>query len=153
MEHQSEHHTDGVRTVGVVGCGTMGSGIAEACARAGHAVVVRVLDESHLKAGRSRIEESLGRAVAQGRLGAPEQDAALERIILTTDPADLAAVDLVVEAVPERLDAKREVFAELQSVCRPDAVLATNTSSLPVIELAAASTRPEQVVGLHFFNP
>jgi 3-hydroxybutyryl-CoA dehydrogenase len=153
MEHQREQHTDGVRTVGVVGCGTMGSGIAEACARSGHTVVVRVLDEAHLKAGRSRIEESLGRAVAQGRLEVREQEAALEHITLTTDPSDLGPVDLVVEAVPERLADKRQVFAELQSVCRPDAVLATNTSSLPVIELAAASTRPEQVVGMHFFNP
>jgi 3-hydroxybutyryl-CoA dehydrogenase len=142
-----------VRTVGVVGCGTMGSGIAEACARAGHDVVVRVLDEAHLKSGRSRIEDSLGRAVAQGRLEDAERDAALERIRLTTDASDLGAADLVVEAVPERLEAKQQVFAELQSACRPDAVLATNTSSLPVIELAAASNRPEQVVGLHFFNP
>ncbi len=142
-----------VRTVGVVGCGTMGSGIAEACARAGHDVVVRVLDEAHLKTGRARIEDSLGRSVSQGRLEAEERDRALERISLTTDPRDFEAADLVVEAVPERLDAKRAVFAELQFLCRPDAVLATNTSSLPVIDLAAASARPEQVVGLHFFNP
>jgi 3-hydroxybutyryl-CoA dehydrogenase len=153
MELATGQDRSDVRTVGVVGCGTMGSGIAEACARSGHVVVVRVLDEGHLKAGRSRIEDSLGRAVGQGRIEASERDGALERITLTTDPSDLARADLVVEAVLERLDRKREVFAELQSVCRPDAILATNTSSLPVIELAAASSRPEQVVGLHFFNP
>src|SRR5438067_6245970 len=100
MEHQTERTTKGARTVGVVGCGTMGSGIAETCARAGYAVVVRVLDETHLKAGRARIEESLGRAVAQGRLEALERDAALELIALTTDASDLRAADLVVEAVP-----------------------------------------------------
>ncbi|MDP9343692.1 MAG: 3-hydroxybutyryl-CoA dehydrogenase [Actinomycetota bacterium] len=131
----------------------MGSGIAEASARSGCGVIVRVLDETHLKAGRSRIEDSLGRAVTQGRLDAAERDAVLQRISLTADPSDLQAADLVVEAVPERLESKRQVFAELQSVCRPDAILATNTSSLPVIELAAVSARPEQVVGLHFFNP
>jgi 3-hydroxybutyryl-CoA dehydrogenase len=102
----------------------MGSGIAEACARSGHTVVVRVLDEAHLKAGRARIEDSMGRAVTQGRLDATARDTALERIGLTTDLADLAQADLVIEAVPERLDRKREVFAGLRAVCRPDAILA-----------------------------
>ena len=140
------------RPVGVVGCGTMGSGVAEAAARAGHHVVVRVLDGRHESEGRDRITASLDRAVAAGRITEREMEEALRRISFHSRLDALVEVDLVVEAIPERLEDKRALFAELADAC-PAAVLATNTSSLPVIELAVASGSPERVVGLHFFNP
>ncbi|MEU9162849.1 3-hydroxybutyryl-CoA dehydrogenase [Streptomyces sp. NPDC048424] len=143
-----------VERVGIVGCGLMGSGIAEVCARAGRDVVVVEADRTVADAGLERIERSLARAAAAGKLTASDQDAAIGRITLTTDMSLLADRDLVVEAVAEDERAKLEVFARLDRVVeRRDAVLATNTSSIPVIRLAAATSRPAQVVGLHFFNP
>jgi 3-hydroxybutyryl-CoA dehydrogenase len=139
--------------VGVVGLGTMGAGIAEVLARGGYGVVgVEVGDEA-LRRGRGHLEKSTGRAVKRGRLSAEEQQAILDRVELSTSFEALAGCDLVVEAVPERIDLKRRVFAELDKVCRADAVLATNTSSLSVTEIAVATNRPEQIVGVHFFNP
>ena len=146
----SQHDARG--PVGIVGCGTMGAGIAEACARAGFDVAVRVLDEAHLEGGRARIAASLDRAVAGGRIEQAVRDHALGRISFVTAYDGLAGVGVAIEAVPERLDVKREVFRELGEAC-PQAILATNTSSLPVIEVAAASGVPGRVVGLHFFNP
>ncbi|MFB7176769.1 3-hydroxybutyryl-CoA dehydrogenase [Streptomyces sp. NPDC056257] len=143
-----------VERVGIVGCGLMGSGIAEVCARAGRDVVVVEADQTAADAGLERIERSLARAAAAGKLTAADQEAALGRITLTADMSLLADRDLVVEAVAEDERAKLEVFARLDRVVeRRDAVLATNTSSIPVIRLAAATSRPAQVVGLHFFNP
>ncbi|MEV7415269.1 3-hydroxybutyryl-CoA dehydrogenase [Streptomyces sp. NPDC089919] len=140
--------------VGVVGCGLMGSGIAEVCARAGREVVVVEAGPAAAAAGRERIERSLARAEAAGKLTAAERTAAAARITVTTDYGLLADRELVIEAVAEDERAKLAVFARLDEVVRrPDAVLATNTSSLPVIRLAAATSRPAQVVGLHFFNP
>ncbi|MCW2946800.1 MAG: 3-hydroxybutyryl-CoA dehydrogenase [Actinoallomurus sp.] len=139
--------------VGVVGLGTMGAGIAEVLARGGYDVVgVEVGDEA-LRRGRGHLEKSTGRAVERGRLSAEDQQAILDRVELSTSFEALAGCDLVVEAVPERIDLKRRVFAELDKVCRADAVLATNTSSLSVTEIAVATNRPEQIVGVHFFNP
>src|SRR5206468_3562918 len=103
--------------------------------------------------GRGTIERYLGRGVEKGRLSADERDAALGRLRLTTDLAELAACDLVIEAIVEELDAKSELFAELDRIVRPDAVLATNTSALSVTEIAAATSHPQRVVGMHFFNP
>ncbi|MFF3326721.1 3-hydroxybutyryl-CoA dehydrogenase [Streptomyces sp. NPDC002889] len=143
-----------VERIGVVGCGLMGSGIAEVCARAGRDVVVVEADAGAAEAGRRRITASFDRATAAGKLTAQERDAALARIVTTSDMDRMADRDLVVEAVAEHEQAKLEVFARLDStVLRADAILATNTSSIPVIRLAAATGRPEQVVGLHFFNP
>jgi 3-hydroxybutyryl-CoA dehydrogenase len=130
----------------------MGSGIAEAAALAGNRVVVRVKGDRHAAEGRGRIEASLGRSREAGRLSAEDARRALERISFRTDVASLEEASIVVEAVPERLDLKRDVFVELSEACR-DAVLATNTSSLPVIELAVITGSPDRVVGLHFFNP
>jgi 3-hydroxybutyryl-CoA dehydrogenase len=130
----------------------MGAGIAEACARSGFDVTVLVLDEEHAADGGARIEASLGRAETDGRIEADEREAARARVRFVTAPSDLAGVTLAIEAVPERLEVKREVFRELGAAC-PHAILATNTSSLPVIEVAAASGVPGRVVGLHFFNP
>lgn len=140
-------------TVGVVGLGTMGAGIAEVFARSGlHVVGVEVSEET-LQRGRTHVEGSTERAVRRGKLSAAEQAALLGRIEFTTSLDALAGCDLVVEAVPEHLDLKRDVFAALDKVCRPDAVLATNTSSLSVTEISVATSRPSRVVGMHFFNP
>jgi 3-hydroxybutyryl-CoA dehydrogenase len=142
-----------ISRVGVVGLGTMGAGIAQVSVQAGFETVGREVSAELGERGRSTIEHYLGRAVEKGKLEAQERDAALDRLVLTTDLADFADCDLVVEAVLEELPLKREVFAELDRVTRPDAILATNTSALSVSEIAEATERPARVVGMHFFNP
>jgi 3-hydroxybutyryl-CoA dehydrogenase len=139
--------------VGVVGLGTMGAGIVEVFARNGLTVVAVDKDEAGVARGRGHVEGSTGRAVERGKLTAQEQDALLGRITFGTDLAALAEVDLVVEAVPEQLGLKRAVFTALDGLCKPETVLASNTSSLSVTEIAVATGRPGKVVGLHFFNP
>ena len=139
--------------VGVVGLGTMGAGIAQIAVAAGHETVGREVTMELAERGRATIEHFLGRAVEKGKLEAGDRDAALGRLSLTTELADLAGCDLVIEAVLEELELKREVFAELDRITRPEAVLATNTSALSVSEIAEATKRPERVVGMHFFNP
>ena len=142
-----------IRKVGVVGLGTMGAGIAQVSVQAGFETVGREVSDDLAQRGRATIERYLTRGVEKGRMSADERDAALDRLTLTTDLADLAGCDLVIEAVLEELDLKRDVFRELDRVTQPDAVLATNTSALSVSEIAEAATRPERVVGMHFFNP
>jgi 3-hydroxybutyryl-CoA dehydrogenase len=142
-----------VRKVGVVGLGTMGAGIAQICVQAGVETVGREVSEELAERARERIAHYLGRGVDKGRLTSEERDAALDRLTTTTELADLAGCGLVVEAVVEELDAKRELFRQLDGVVAPEAVLATNTSALSVTEIASATERPERVVGLHFFNP
>jgi 3-hydroxybutyryl-CoA dehydrogenase len=142
-----------VRKVGVVGLGTMGAGIAQVCVHAGVETVGREVSEELAERARERIAHYLGRGVEKGRLTPEERDAALARLRTTTELADLAGCDLVVEAVVEELDAKRQLFRELEGVVAPEAVLATNTSALSVSEIASATKRPKRVVGLHFFNP
>ncbi len=142
-----------VRTVGVVGSGIMGSGIAELAARAGADVVVVERDGELLERGRARIESSLAKAVERGKLPAEERDAVLARLRGTTDLSELADTDLVIEAATEDIDAKLELFRRLDEITRPEVVLASNTSSLPIGSLAEATERPAQVVGMHFFNP
>ncbi|MFN2586731.1 MAG: 3-hydroxyacyl-CoA dehydrogenase family protein [Actinomycetota bacterium] len=139
--------------VGVVGCGTMGSGICEVCARAGYDVVFTEISEEAVAAGRDRIARSLARAVDRGKIERLDADAILGRISSSTSNSDLAGCDIVFEAVPEHLDLKKQVFAELDEILAPDALLATNTSSLPVIDMAVATRRPSKVIGFHFFNP
>ena len=141
-----------IQRVGVVGLGTMGAGIAQVCVQAGVETVGREVTEELGQRARERIAHYLGRGIEKGRLTADERDAALGRLTTTTALADLEGCDLVIEAVVEELDAKREIFAELDRLL-PSAVLATNTSALPVHEIAAATERPERVVGMHFFNP
>ena len=144
----------GIERIGIVGCGLMGSGIAEVCARAGLDVVVTETSRTAARAGRARIDRSLERAVSRGRLTPDQRTDALSRITVSTDLGLHADRDLVVEAVAEDEAAKLRVFTGLDEVVqRRDAILATNTSSIPVIRLAAATSRPEQVVGVHFFNP
>lgn len=142
-----------IRVSGVVGLGTMGAGIVEVFARAGLDVVAVEIDDALLAAGRKRLEGSLGRAVDRGKLDGAERDAIMSRVQFTTDRADLVRADLVTEAVPERLDIKTALFADLDAICRPETILATNTSSLPVTRIATATTRPDRVLGMHFFNP
>ena len=142
-----------IRTVGVVGLGTMGAGIAQVSVQSGFDTVGREVSEELGQRGRATVERYLDRAVEKERMSADERDAALGRLTLTTDLAELADCDLVIEAALEELDLKREIFAELDRITRPDAVLATNTSALSVSEIAEATRRPERVVGMHFFNP
>jgi 3-hydroxybutyryl-CoA dehydrogenase len=139
--------------VGVVGLGTMGAGIAEVFARSGLTVIAVEKDEAALARGRHHVEGSTERAVERGKLSADEQRDLLARISYGTDLNALAEVDLVVEAVPEHLDLKRSIFTTLDGICKPDTVLASNTSSLSITEIAVATGRPGKVVGLHFFNP
>jgi 3-hydroxybutyryl-CoA dehydrogenase len=142
-----------IQRVGVVGLGTMGAGIAQLCIEAGVDTVGREVTAELGDRARDRITHFLTRKVEKGRLAAEERDAAVDRLQLTTDLSDFAGCDLVIEAIVEELDAKRELFAALENVVGPEAVLATNTSALSVTEIAAATKRPERVVGMHFFNP
>jgi 3-hydroxybutyryl-CoA dehydrogenase len=142
-----------VRKVGVVGLGTMGAGIAQVCVQAGVETVGREVSEELGEHARARIEHYLGRGVEKGRLSGDEKEAALARLATTTELGEFGDCDLVIEAIVEDLDAKRGLFQELDRVVGNDAVLATNTSALSVTAVAAATDRPERVVGMHFFNP
>jgi len=142
-----------IRKVGVVGLGTMGAGIAQISVQSGFETVGREVSAELGERGRATVDRYLTRGVEKGRLTQDERDAALARLTLTTELSDLADCDLVIEAVLEELELKREIFTELDRVTRPDAVLATNTSALSVSEIAEATKRPERVVGMHFFNP
>ncbi|HEY7063952.1 MAG TPA: 3-hydroxyacyl-CoA dehydrogenase NAD-binding domain-containing protein [Chloroflexota bacterium] len=142
-----------MQRLGVVGAGTMGIGIVQVAAQQGIDVVACEVDEGRMRAAMDGLRSTLARLVERGRLAQSDVDAALGRIRPTTEFASLADVDCVIEVVPEILDLKRQVLEQLDGVCRPETVLATNTSSLSVTELAAATKRPDRFVGLHFFNP
>ncbi len=142
-----------IKKVGVVGAGLMGHGIAQVSAQSGYEVVLREIDDAALAKGIGKIEKQLGRAVEKGKLEQSECDAILGRINGTTSYADFADCDLVIEAMTENLEAKLEMWQEVDGIVKPEAVFATNTSSLPVINQAAATSRPDKFVGLHFFNP
>ncbi len=143
----------GVRRVGVIGLGTMGSGIAEVIARSGIDVVAVEMNTEALAGAKERMEGSTARAVKRGKLTEEDRAALLGRLTFTTQLSDLSDADMVIEAVPERLELKRELFAALDSIVPSHAILATNTSSLSVTDISVATTRPAQIVGLHFFNP
>jgi 3-hydroxybutyryl-CoA dehydrogenase len=142
-----------MRRVGVVGCGLMGSGIAEVAARAGFEVTVREPTHDLLGAGKARIESSMARALAKEKLSVEDRDRASALLRFTTEVADLAGSDLVIEAIVEDLTAKHELFNALDGVCGADAIFASNTSSLAITDIASATSRPDRFVGLHFFNP
>lgn len=143
-----------IRRVGVVGAGLMGSGIAEVCARAGLDVVVSEVSADALGSGRRRVEGSLSRGLKHGKLTEDERDAALDRIRFTTDLGEFADRQLVIEAVVENEQTKTDVFTALDKVVEDDtAILASNTSSIPIMKLGMATSRPHQVIGIHFFNP
>jgi 3-hydroxybutyryl-CoA dehydrogenase len=142
-----------IRSIGVIGLGAMGAGIAQLAIEAGYDTVGREVTAELGQAAADRIGHFLTRKVEKGQLEQGQRDAAVGRLTVTTELEALADCDLVIEAIVEELEPKRVVFAELDRICRPDAILATNTSALSVTEIAAATTRPERVVGMHFFNP
>jgi 3-hydroxybutyryl-CoA dehydrogenase len=142
-----------ISKVGVLGCGLMGHGITQVCAQAGWDVVVREADQGPLEKGIAKIEKQLGRAVEKGKLEQADADSVRGRITPTLDYGELADCDLVIEAITEDLDLKNEMWAEVDAIVKDDAFFASNTSSLPVAEQAAATKRPERFLGLHFFNP
>jgi 3-hydroxybutyryl-CoA dehydrogenase len=142
-----------IKKVGVLGCGLMGHGITQVAATAGYDVVVREVDQATLDKGLGRIEKQLGRAVEKGRMEQDDADAVRGRIQGTLDYSDLADCDLVIEAITENLGQKLEMWREVDAIVKPDAVFATNTSSLAVIDQAAVTGRPERFLGLHYFNP
>ena len=141
------------RKLAVIGAGLMGSGIAQVAAQAGYDVTLRDVTDDALARGRTGIEKSYAKFVEKGRLSAEDRDAALARITTTTDIEAAADADIVVEAVFERLDVKHEVFTALDKIAKDDAVLATNTSAIPITQIGAVTSRPESVVGTHFFSP
>ena len=142
-----------IRKVGVLGCGLMGSGIAQVSAQAGHSTTVLEVSKDLLDAGLKRIEQFLAGGVARGKVRPEEKQAILSRLTGTTDYAALADCDLVIEAVIENLPAKKEAFQALERTLKPEAILASNTSSLSITEMSAATKRPRRFIGLHFFNP
>ncbi len=142
-----------ITRVGVLGCGLMGHGIAQICAQAGWDVVVREVSQERLDAGIAKIEKQLARAMEKGKLEPSEADAIQERLHPTLDYADLADCDLVIEAITEDLGMKLEMWRAVDRIVKEDAYFATNTSSLPVADQAAVTSRPERFLGLHFFNP
>lgn len=142
-----------IRKVGVLGCGLMGSGIAEVAAKAGYDTVVREVSQTLLDQGLGRLRGSLDKAVEKGKLDAGARDAAVARLSGTTGFDELSDCDLVIEAIVENLDEKKRTFAALDAVVQPGAIFASNTSSLTITQLAMSTGRPERFVGLHFFNP
>jgi 3-hydroxybutyryl-CoA dehydrogenase len=142
-----------IKKVGVVGCGLMGAGIAQVCAQSGYQVVVSEMNNELLNKGLASISSRLAKNVEKGKLSAEDKDSALSRIKGTTNMQDFSDCDLIIEAIIENVDLKRKVFADLDKICPPSTVLATNTSVLSVIDIAAATNRPDKVLGLHFFNP
>jgi 3-hydroxybutyryl-CoA dehydrogenase len=142
-----------IKKVGVLGCGLMGSGIAQICAQAGYDTVVREVEQKYIDKGLGGIDKSLGKFVEKGKLAAADKDAAMGRLKGTTSLDDLADCDIVIEAIIENAQLKKETYAELDRIVKKDAIFASNTSSLTITELSMATARPKQFAGLHFFNP
>jgi len=142
-----------IKRVGVVGCGLMGAGIAEVCARTGYTVIVREVTEELLKKGLARVAASMARAVERGKMTGADAKAAQGRITGTTHLEGVAPVDLVLEAVVEHMDLKKQVFGELDRLCPPQTIFASNTSSLSITEMASVTSRAARFLGMHFFNP
>jgi len=142
-----------IKRVGVLGCGLMGSGIAQVAAQAGYETIVREVEQKFLDKGIGGIEKSLGKFVEKGKMAAPDRDACLGRLKGTVKLENLADCDIVIEAIIENAELKKETYAALDKIVKKDALFASNTSSLTITELSMATTRPKQFVGLHFFNP
>jgi 3-hydroxybutyryl-CoA dehydrogenase len=144
-----------ITTVGVLGAGLMGSGIAQVCAQSGFTTRVREVSETLCQKGKANIDKSFNRAIekSKGKVTEADRDAAMQRLTFTTSVADLADCDLVVEAVVEDLEVKNAIWKELDALCPPHTIFASNTSSLTIAAMAAATARPDRMVGLHFFNP
>jgi len=137
----------------ILGAGTMGSGIAQAFAQSGHEVIIRDIKDEYVDKGIAGIDRNLSRSVKKERITEEDKIAVLEKISGTTDINAAEDVDLVVEAAVENMEIKRKIFAELDEICKPEAILASNTSSLSITEIAGATNRPDKVIGMHFFNP
>jgi 3-hydroxybutyryl-CoA dehydrogenase len=142
-----------IKKIGVIGAGTMGNGIAQVAAQIGCEVVMRDIEDKFVEGGMKNIDRFLSKSVEKGKLDAKEKDAILGRIKGTTDMSQIKDVDFVIEVVLEDLELKKSVFRELDEMCRPEVVLASNTSSMSITEIAAATKRPDKVCGMHFFNP
>lgn len=142
-----------IKTVGVIGAGTMGNGIAHVFAKSGYEVILVDVEERFLQRGLDTISKNLEREVAKAKITAENRDAALKRIRPTTKRADLASADFVVEAATEKFDIKSEIFRDIDAVTRPEIILASNTSSISITKLAALTRRPDKIIGMHFFNP
>ncbi len=142
-----------IKTIGVIGAGTMGSGIAQVAAEAGYEVIMRDIEDNFVHRGMTNINKNLGRAVDKGKRTKEEAEEIVGRVRGTTNLEDLKAADLVIEAVIENMEMKKELYGELERVCGPDTVIASNTSGLSITEMASATKRPDKVVGMHFFNP
>jgi 3-hydroxybutyryl-CoA dehydrogenase len=142
-----------IKKVGVVGCGAMGAGIAQACAQSGYQVVASEINDELLNKGLASIEKNLARLVEKEKISQQDKDAVVGRIKGTTSTKDFSDCDLIIEAVIENLDLKKKIFAELDGICPQHAILGTNTSCLSIIDMAMATKRPDKVLGLHFFNP
>ncbi|GAJ07019.1 unnamed protein product, partial [marine sediment metagenome] len=142
-----------IKRVGVVGCGLMGSGISQVCSQSGYQVVVSEINDELLNKGLASISLFLTRNVKKGRVSQAEKEATLARIKGTTNIKDFGDCDLIIEAAIENMDVKKKIFTELDKICFKDAILATNTSCLSIIDMATVTTRPEKVLGMHFFNP
>lgn len=142
-----------IQTIGVVGCGLMGSGIVEVCARSGFSVIVGEMNEDLLRAGLARVHKSIERGLSRGKISAEEAEAMLGRIRGTSEPEDFRQADLVIEAVTEDIELKQLIFRRLDGIVRPEVIMATNTSSISIAAIAAVTKRPDKVLGMHFFNP
>ena len=142
-----------IKKIGVLGAGAMGNGIAQVCAQAGHEVVMRDIADEFVQRGLKTIEGFLSKSVEKGKISEDDKKKTMDRITGTTEVADLKDVDFVIEAVLEDLELKKQVFQEVEELIRPEVILATNTSSMSITEIGAATKRPDKVVGMHFFNP
>jgi 3-hydroxybutyryl-CoA dehydrogenase len=142
-----------VKRIGVVGCGLMGSGIAEVCARSGYSTIALEVNQQFLDKGMNSIKSSLEKAASKGKMSAQDKDAALGRLTGTIKPEDFKDVDLVLEAVIENMDEKKRIMSTMDKICPPHAILASNTSCLSILQMAMATKRPTQVIGMHFFQP
>ena len=142
-----------IKTIGVLGAGTMGNGIAQVAAQAGFNVVMRDIEDRFVQGGLKAIDKFLAKSVEKGKMAADQKDAVMGRIKGTTKLEDMKACDFIVEAVLEVMDLKKEVFKALDEICRPEVILSSNTSSMSITEIATATKRPERVAGMHFFNP
>ncbi|MBQ6496453.1 MAG: 3-hydroxybutyryl-CoA dehydrogenase [Firmicutes bacterium] len=142
-----------MKTIGVLGSGTMGAGIMQVCAMAGYNVVQRSRRQTSVDGGRATVEKNLSKLVAKEKISQEEMDAAMARISGSTDISIIAQADFVIEAATEDMEAKKALFKELDELCKPEAIIATNTSALSITEIAAATNRPDKIIGMHFFNP
>ena len=142
-----------IKAVGVIGAGTMGSGIAQVAAEAGYKVIMRDMEEQFVQRGLAAMEKNLARAVERGKKNKDDAEAALSRVSGTTGLEELGAVDFVIEAIIENMELKKELYEKLDSICKKETVLASNTSGLSITEMASVTKRPQKVVGMHFFNP